>query len=51
MAFLFNLYMAQKSPDGVQDRAAAWSIMDQNGAARPAFDALHTYMKNLRGGQ
>ncbi len=49
MAFLFNLYLAQKSPDGVQDRAAAWSIMDQNGAARPAFEALRLYMKKLRG--
>jgi len=49
MAFLFNLYMAQKSPDGVQDRAAAWSIMDQNGVARPAFEALRLYMKKVRG--
>ena len=49
MAFLFNLYYAQKSPDGVQDRAAPWSIMDQNGRERPAFGALHDYMKQLRG--
>jgi hypothetical protein len=49
MAFLFNLYMAQKSPDGVQDRTAAWSIMDQNGVARPAFEALRLYMKKVRG--
>ncbi len=48
MAFLFNLYYAQKSPDGVQDRAAPWSIMGQDGAARPAFEALRLYMKNLR---
>jgi len=36
MAFLFNLDYAQKSPDGVQDRTAPWSIFDQTGAgARP----------------
>ena len=47
LAFLFNLYYAQKSPDGVQDRTAAWSIMDTNGAGRPAFEALRLYMKKL----
>ena len=47
MAFLFNLDYAQKSPDGVKDRTAPWSIMDQNGATRPAFEALRLYMKNL----
>ncbi len=48
MAFLFNLYYAQKSPLGVEDRAAPWSIMDQNGTARPAFEALRQYMKALK---
>jgi hypothetical protein len=47
MAFLFNLDYAQKSPNGVQDRTAPWSIFDQNGAARPAFEQLRLHMKSL----
>ena len=47
MAFLFNLDYAQKSPDGVKDRTAPWSIFDQTGAARPAFEELRLHMKQL----
>ena len=47
MAFLFNLDYAQKSPDGVKDRTAPWSIFDQAGAARPAFEQLRLHMKSL----
>ncbi len=47
LAFLFNLDYAQKSPDGVKDRTAPWSIFDQNGAARPAFEQLRLHMKSL----
>lgn len=47
MAFLFNLDYAQKSPNGVQDRTAPWSIFDQSGAARPAFEQLRLHMKSL----
>jgi len=47
LAFLFNLDYAQKSPDGVKDRTAPWSILDQTGAARPAFEQLRLHMKSL----
>jgi hypothetical protein len=47
MAFLFNLDYAQKSPDGVKDRTAPWSIFDTTGAARPAFEELRLHMKQL----
>jgi hypothetical protein len=47
MAFLFNLDYAQKSPNGVQDRTAPWSIFDQVGAARPAHEQLRLHMKSL----
>ena len=49
MAFLFNLDYAQKSPNGANDRTADWSIMGLDGSARPAFTALHDYMKALLG--
>jgi hypothetical protein len=49
MAFLFNLDYAQKSPNGASDRTADWSIMGLDGSARPAFTALHDYMKDLLG--
>ncbi len=47
MAFLFNLDYAQKSPDGVKDRSAPWSLFDPTGAARPAFEELRLHMKQL----
>ena len=47
MAFLFNLDYAQKSPNGVQDRTAPWSIFEQTGAGRPAFEQLRLHMKSL----
>jgi hypothetical protein len=51
LAFLFNLDYAQKSPKGANDPTAApdWSITGLDGTARPAFNALHDYMKQLRG--
>jgi polysaccharide biosynthesis protein PslG len=47
LAFLFNLDYAQKSPDGVKDRTAPWSIFDTTGAGRPAFEQLRLHMKQL----
>jgi hypothetical protein len=49
LAFLFNLDYAQKSPNGANDRTADWSILGLDGSARPAFNALHDYMKALLG--
>jgi hypothetical protein len=49
LAFLFNLDYAQKSPNGANNRTADWSILGLDGSARPAFNALHDYMKALLG--
>lgn len=49
LAFLFNLDYAQKSPTGANDRTADWSITGLDGSARPAFNALHDYMKSIAG--
>jgi hypothetical protein len=46
LAILFNLDFAQKSPLQAQDRTAPWSILDLNGAERPAIRGVRRFMRD-----